>query len=74
MPVLVSGKEPALQNRFVGLEVNHNSRVYHEKAGCSTGLSGGVAVGGVVERDTTGAVGRSSTFTTPQEIEVRILW
>ena len=69
MPVLVSGKEPVSQNRFVGVEVNHNSRVYHEKAGCSSS-SGGVAVGGVVNMDTS-AVGRSSTFTTTQEVEVR---
>ena len=69
MPVLVSGTEPVSQNRFVGVEVNHNSRVYHEKAGCSSS-SGGVAVVGVVNMDTS-AVGRSSTFTTTQEVEVR---
>ena len=67
MPVLVSGKEPVWHNQFGGLEVNHNNRVFHEGAGCS-GLSGGVAVAGGVERDF-GTQGRSSAFTRRQEME-----
>ena len=67
MPVLVSGKEPVWHNQFGGLEVNHNNRVFHEGAGCS-GLSGGVAVAGGVERDF-GTQSRSSAFTRRQEME-----
>ena len=63
MPVLVAGKQPDWQNRFSGVEVNHN----HDRAG-SSGMSGGVAIGGGVERD----FGRSSTFTRRQEMETNV--
>ena len=66
MPVLATEKQDAWKSRFVGVEVNHNSRVFHEQAGCSSSSM----TGGVVELDL-GSVARSSAFTSRQELEER---
>lgn len=69
MPVLVSGKQSDWKTRFGGLEPNHSDGTIHDRAGVR--VSGGVTVGGGVERDF-GVAGRSSSFTRRQEVEVRV--
>ena len=71
MPVLVSGKQSDWKNRFVGgLEANHSDGTVHDRARVCESGTGGVAIGGGVERDFGVAV-RSSSFTRRQEVEVR---
>lgn len=71
MPVLVPGTEPIWKNQFGRVEVNHHDGEYH-KGAKSSGLSGGMASVGrrVIERDYS-IPGRSSSFTSKQESEVR---
>lgn len=68
MPVLVSGRQSDQKFQFGGLEVNHRDRTFHDRTGVH--VSGGVAIGGGVERDF-GVADRSSSFTRRQEVEVR---
>ena len=71
MPVFVSGrKQPDWKNPFDGMSVNHKDGVFHDRTdGGGVRVSGGAAVASAVERDF-GVGGRSSSFTTRQEMEV----